>query len=453
MKVSVERIPNSQVVLEIEVDAERVERAVDVAYRRLARRTRVPGFRPGKAPRPMVERLLGRETLLREALEDLVPQVYSEVLEQESIDAIDQPEVEIKQLEPLVVRATVPARPTVEIGDYRSLRVERPSVEVPQEEIDEALEDLRRRYALHEPVARPVQMGDIVRLGLRITVDGRTVLDEEDYELRVREGMLGGLPEFVENLLGMERDSTKEFTVEVPQDYMEPALAGKTCDFRLHVKEIREEKLPDLDDEFAREVGEGFSSLNALRERLEQDIRERHEAQAENEYHNRIVDALVEQATLEFPPVLVEREIDRMLRDRAGNQDMDRYLRQLGRSEEDVREELRPEALERVRRSLVLGKVAELEQIEVTHADIDAEIDRLTSGVGAGGDQLRALFGTEGGHEVIRRNLLTRQTLARLAAIASGEEVPQPGADVPQASPEQAAVASETPAPETTDQS
>ncbi|MGH2586730.1 MAG: trigger factor [Dehalococcoidia bacterium] len=163
MKVTVERIPDSQVLLNIEIDPERVESSIDQAYKRLAPRTRIPGFRPGKAPRALVERHYGRDMLLHEALDRLVPLVVKEAIEAESIEIVDQPDLEIASLDPVVVKATVPVRPTVEIGEYRALRVEPEPIVVDPARVDEQLEDLRQRYATVEPVERPVEDGDVVR--------------------------------------------------------------------------------------------------------------------------------------------------------------------------------------------------------------------------------------------------------------------------------------------------
>lgn len=441
MKISTEKLPDSQIALEIEVEPERVERYLDKAYRRLAQRTRVPGFRPGKAPRQLVERHLGRDALMREALDSLVPDVYSEAIRQQEIPAIDNPSVEIKRLDPVILRATVPVRPEIDLGDYRSLRVPKEPVQVDQAAVDEELEELRQRYATWEPVNRPVQAGDVVRASIYASVDGREILADDDAEFRVADDAVPSIPEFAQHLPGVTKGEEKEFSVTIPEDYPQSSLAGKECTFRVQVKEIKEEKLPDLNDGFAQEVGEGFPTLKALRDRLESDQRQAAEAEAEANYRDKVVDTLVELATLEYPPILVERETERLLRERAREGDMETYLRQVGKTVAEVKEELQPEATKRVRRSLVLSKLAELENITVTPEEIDEEIGKMAASAGPQSGRVHQIFGSPAGREMLERSLLTRKTVDRLVVIASGQ-VEEPPAEVA-APPQETATAEE----------
>jgi len=446
VKVSAQKIPDSQVILEIEVEPERVEKALDRAYRQLVNRTRVPGFRPGKAPRTMLERYLGRDALMRQALDRLVPEVYQEAARQEDVEPIDLPELEVVTTEPLVVKATVPVRPTVELDDYRQVRVHREPVEVPKERLEQTLEDLRHRYATWEPADRPVKWGDVLRADIAGAADDISIVDQKDAEFQLREGQTVSLPGFAERLLGLAKGAETEVEVSVPADFADQRVAGKTARYRVTIHEIKEENLPALDDSFARQVGEGFTSLAALRERVEADIRQFEEEEARHTYHDLVLSALEERATLEFPPVLVEREVERLLRDeqmaaggRAGNAaDVDRYLRSQGKSEEELRQELRPLALERVRRSLILTQVAEAENIDVSDAEIDQEVERLVSSAGPQGEGVRRFFAEAEGRDALRRRLLTRTTLDRLTSIASGESAADgEGEESPAASEEE----------------
>ncbi len=429
MKVSTERIPESQVVLEIEVKPERLERSLERAYRRLAQKTEVPGFRKGKTPRHMLERYLGRDAVMQEALGLLIPEVYNQAIEEEDIDAIDYPSIEVVQQEPLIFKATVAVRPSVDLGNYREVRVEREPATVSEEQVNEKLEELRHRYAILEPVDRPLQMGDLVRADVGVSVDGRSVFSEDDAEFRLRQDMPILLPGFVEQLVGSEKGAERQFSLELPQDYPQPPLAGKTCLCRVLVKEIKEESLPDLTDAFAADVGEGFPSLEALRQRLESDLRESAEQEADARYQEKVVDGVIAGASVEFPPVLTERETEHLLREQvssSGAGDIERYLRQVRKSEEELRQELRFQAVERIQRSLVLGKVAEVEGVSVSEEDIDAEIERLAASAGPRADGVRKVFGSAGGREAVERSLLTRRTAERLVAIASGQEAPPP---------------------------
>ncbi|MBF8286268.1 MAG: Trigger protein, partial [Dehalococcoidia bacterium] len=333
--------------------------------------------------------------------------------------------------EPLVFKATVPVRPTVRLSDYKSLRVKRPSVLVAAEDVDEAVEELRHRYALHEPVERSVRMGDLVRADVRGHIDGREVFADDDFEFTPRDGVTILLPGFAEGVIGAEKGVPKEVEVTTPPGSQ--PLSGKTGAFTVVVKEVKEEKLPALDDEFARQVGEGFASLQALRQQLEGRIRERLDAEAEEMYRGEALTALLAQAEeVEYPPVLVEREIDRLLRDeaRASGHDVDHYVEQLRKPVQEIRDALRAAAEERVRRSLALTALAEAEQIMVEPAEVDAEIERIVNSSGAQAPQMRQLFQSPGGREAIERSLLTRKTSDRLIEIVSG---PKPAAKRPAA--------------------
>jgi trigger factor len=436
VKVSTERAPNSQVVLQIEVDDDRLAGAMESAYKRLAAKTRIPGFRPGKAPRAVVEAHLGEHALLHEAIDWLVPRVYREALDQEEIDPIDYPQVSVESEQPLIVKATVPVRPEVDLKDYRALRLPREEVTVDPEQVEESLEQLRRRYATLEPIERPVQWGDILRADIRAEADGASLVHQDDVEFRLEEGRVVSLPGVAEELLGVTKGAEKEFEVTIPDDISDEKLHGKQAKYHVTIKEIKQEVLPDLDGDFAAQVGEGFASVEALRTRLTDDLRQSLEDAAEHRFHDEILDALIERADLEYPEVLVDRETERMLREQSGApaaagsrsdgaaQDAEalaRYLQQVGKTEEEVRAELRPLAQTRVRRSLVLSKVTEAEDIQVGERDVEEEIDRLVSGASSQQDELRRLFSSDNAKESLRRSLLTRRTLDRLAAIASGD--------------------------------
>ena len=437
-------------MLEIEVDPEQMERSLDKAYRRLSQKVEVPGFRKGKTPRNMLERHLGRDRLVREAIDILIPEAYNKAIEDEDIDAIAQPDIELVKDEPLSFKATVAIRPDIDLGDYKSLRVEKPSVEVKAEDVDAAVEDLRRRYALHEPVTRPVKTGDFVTAEVRVLIDEREVFKDEDSEFQLRDGSTVLLPGFREGLVGMKKGETKEIEVNVPEG--EGQLAGKTGIATTVVKEVKEEKLPDLNDEFAGQVGEGFPSLTALRERVEGDMRERVEGQAEEEYRNQSVAALVENAAkLEFPPVLVDREIERIVHDQAhqAGMELERYLELIKRSAQELVDDLKPAATERVRRSLALSQLAEDEGIQVEPAEIDTEIEKLIESAGPRGEEMRKMLSSAEATASIGRSLMTKKTLERLAEIAGQDGAPKKttskSSETKAARPKKAAVRAKAP--------
>ncbi|MCC7087648.1 MAG: trigger factor [Chloroflexi bacterium] len=424
MKVTLERLPESRVQLQIEIDDERLEKSLDSAYKRLAQKNRFPGFRPGKAPRPIVERAVGREGLIREALDKLVPAAYNEAIETENVDAIGQPDLEIEQLEPVKFTATVPIRPTVALNDYHSIRVDPEPVEVTSEMVEEQVLLLRRRHATQVPVDRAIQWDDVIIADVKASEDGNQFLDDENAEFPLREGKVLFVPGLAEEFLGMNKGDEKTFDIAVPEDFQVEQLKGKTATFTLTIHEVKEEQLPEADDEFANLVNaDEFPDFASLRARIESDMKTSLENDAESKFRNSVIDKLVEGATLEYPRVLVEHEIDHLVREAMGNnqQQYQMYLQQLGRSEADFRETWREAADMRLRRSLVISELAEAEGLDVSAEEIEEELDTLVAPMGDDAARFRQMFATEEGVSTIRRNLLSRKTLERLAAIARGE--------------------------------
>jgi trigger factor len=424
VKVSTERIPEARVVMTIEVEPERLEEARTKALRRLAPRAKVPGFRPGKAPPDMVRRHIGEERILDEALDVLVPDVYREAVEaDDTIDPVARPQLQVETTEPLVVKATISVRPTIELGDYRSVRIETQPIELDESRIQDTLLALRRRAATLEPIERELRWRDVVTMDIQGAVDGESLIKEEDATVQLVEERDILFPGFEEELLGHKKGETVEFDLPVPEQTPRPELAGKPCHFTVSLKETKEEILPELDDEFAKSVAERFETVEALRDGIRDDIRQREEQQRLDGWHEQILDQLVEKATVEFPAVMLDAEVDRLLHDRVGQvshgKDMERVLASVGRTEEQMHQELRPVADARLRRSLILGEVAEAESIDVSDEDIDQEIATMTVAAGEQGEQLRQLFSREEGRATIRRNLITRRTLERLVEIAT----------------------------------
>lgn len=429
MKVTLERLPESRVQLDIEVEQDRVQQSLDAAYRRLAPRARIPGFRPGKAPRAVTEKYLGRDRLMNEALDKLLPDVYNEAIESEDVDAIAQPQLDTLELDPVRFKFIVPVRPSVDLGDYRSLRVEKNVPEVTQEQVDEQLKLLQRRNAVYAPVDRGIQWTDMVIADVAGKVGDDPLVSQDDAEFSLREGE----PLFVEGLaeafLGMKKGDDKTVDIVLPEDFRSERFQGKTATFTLHVKEVKEENLPELDDDLAQQVNaEEFETIEALTERIRKDLQEAAESEAEGEFRQEALKQLIEGATLEYPRILVDQEIDHMVRESTGGDQKQyaNYLQSIGRSDQEFREVFREAAEERVRRSIVLIKLAEDEQIEVTPDDIDAEINRMIEPFGDQADRFREIFGSEDGRATVRRDLLSQKTLTRLGEIASGEAPEKP---------------------------
>ncbi|MEX1103913.1 MAG: trigger factor, partial [Dehalococcoidia bacterium] len=401
----------------------------DVAYKRLAPQVRVPGFRPGKAPRNMIERQIGRQRLMSEALDDLVPKVYNEAIETEDVDAIGQPELESMELEPVRLKFTVPVRPTVDPGDYLAVRVEKKAVEITDEQVQEQVDAIRRRYAVHAPVERAVQWDDILIADVKGEVDGDSFVEDENAEFPLRKEVTLLVAGLAEGFVGMKKGEEKTVELEIPEDFQVERLQGKKANFTLHIREVKEEQLPEEDDELANQVNaEDFPTFEVLKERIRENLTEQAQRDVDTQFESEVIEKMVEGATIEYPKVLVEHEIDHLTEQSTGGdkQAYATYLQRIGRSEADFRESLRETAEARVKRSLVLSHIAEAEGLEVSEDEIAAEIDSIAEPMGDDAERFKEMFSSPEGNSSIRRNLLNKKLSERLAAIAAGDakEVP-----------------------------
>jgi trigger factor len=424
VKVTTEELPERQIKLQIEVDDERHNKAIESAYKKLAPQVQIPGFRAGKAPRPLIEKQLGRHRLLDEAMDIVVPDAYREALEEKDITPVAQPSVELISHEPLVFTATVPLQPVVKVKDYGSLRVPRDEVKIDNKQVDEALEDLRRRNGTIEPVSRKAKKGDVISGSVSAKAGDMSVFSADDIEFRITDEALQSLPGFIDVVIGLKKGDEVTKTVEAPADHSDENIAGKTMTYVITVSEVKEEKLPPLDDDFAKTIGDGYETLLALRAKIREDIEKSETEAALRTYETQAVDALVEQASVDYAPQMLEHEIDHLLQDQANLDPRDPraqliYLQRMNKSEEEVRESVREEALLRLKRSLVLSEFAAAENITVDDSDIEAELETMAGSAGEQADLIRQLFGTEEARDSLARTLHTRKTLARLVEITS----------------------------------
>ena len=425
VKVTLERLPESRVQLDIEVDEPRMQRSIDAAYKRLAGKARVPGFRPGKAPRQVLERMIGgRPGLIREALDTLVPDVYNDAIAEQDVDAIDQPELEIVEMDPVRFKAIVSIRPTVELNDYRSVRIEAETVAVTDEAVTEQILMLRRRHAVQAPVERPAQYDDILTATVVATVDDDPFVRDEDTEFPLREGQVLLVPGLTEAFLGMARGEEKTAEIVIPEDFQTEKFQGKTATFTITLAEVKEEQLPDEDDDLAQQVNaDQFPTWQALVDRIRGDLEKSLQGQADAKVQQQTIDRLVEIATLEYPQVLVEREVTHLVHEATGGDHANyhAYLAQVGRTEAEFRETFREAAETRLRRALVLARFAEKEAIDVTSDEIIEEIGNLAAPMGDEAQRFVEMFSSPEGIATIRRNLLSKKTLERVQAIARGD--------------------------------
>jgi trigger factor len=427
MKATTEKIEASRVVLNIEADNEEMERSMEKAYRRLVARTTVPGFRKGKAPRPMLERYLGREALVEEAANLLIVETYDRAIEENKVEAIARPQVEVIQIEPLAFKATVPVRPTIELGDYHEIKFIPEAVEVTEEEVNAAIERIRYIQATWEPVEREVRSGDLLNIDVEGTVQDKVVIGEKGGWYPLSPESSSSLSGFSEQLEGAKKGEERAFTLKLPQDFKE--LAGQECNFKVLVNEIKQKNLPILDDEFAKSLGRGIENMDALTERAKSDIRTEKERMARRRLEDKAIEALVAVSSLEYPDILVQNEIDHLIEERkqylGERESLENYLKNVKKTEEEFRNELKPAAEDAVKHSIVLGKLGEVEKIEVNEADIDAEVERIVQGSN-NDERVRQLFSSPSGRESLRRNIYMRKTIDRLFEIATKVEESKP---------------------------
>ena len=426
MKVTTERIPESQLVLDVEIDDERVEKSLDQAAKRLAQRYRIPGFRKGKAPSAVVEQTLGADMVFEEAIDRLIPQVYEQAISDEGLAPIGSPQVESVERDPVRFRARIPMPPEVDLGDYASIALTQEPVAITDEDVANAVLEVQRQHAVLEPVERPVELNDRLKADIKAIVEGDSALDETDAEFHVREGMILGVPGVGEALLGREIGQ-HEFTVDAPEDWDDEQVAGKTVAFTIDIKEIKQEILPAPDDDLASEVGE-MTSFEELRERLHDDLRNGAETRAREAHSAALLNAVLEGATIEFPPLLAEHEVEHMLQElaRQMGQDPATLLSSAGPNAAQLRENMRVEAGDRVRRSLVMENLAEAESITIADAEVDDELNRII-GDGAQAEQVRGMFDNENGRAMLRRNLLNTRIMDRLSEIAQANALAAAG--------------------------
>ena len=433
MKVTRENSSPIEVTLTVELASEDENPFIERSYRRTVSRINIPGFRRGRAPRHIVESMVGRAALVQEALEFMVPETLDKVLQDEEVSAFAEPSIEVTDLEPVSFTAKVPLEPTVDLGDYRSIRVESEGANVADEEIDSVLERLQEEQAVWEPVERAAQYGDRLNLDVHGTMDDETVVEDEDVEYVPNEENVLPFPGFAPNLVGLSEDDETEFTITVPEDYPREQYAGQEIDFKVSVLSVKEKNLPELDDDFAKSVGQGFDDLASLRTNIQESLTAQAEAAARNDLEQKSLEALCDAAVVNASAILYERELDAMVADRERmlrqqGLDLTTYLRFVGKTDEEFMDEMRPTAERRLVSGLVLRKLAEVEEIEITDDDVQSEADRLL-GLSTSEDEeeqanldsLREFLRSESTRDNIRSSLHSRRVMERLTDITQGK--------------------------------
>ena len=426
MKVSIENLPSREVVLTIEAEPAEVAKSRLEACRHLAQRARIPGFRQGKAPPAMLERHLGKAAILQETIEHLIPDATDRAIKEQKIEAAGMPAIEVSSTEPIAWKATVPLAPTIDLGAYTEIRVEAPAPEVQEEEIDKVVEQIRYQQAPWMPSLEPVALDNLLTMDFFAEESGRKAADEKGIQFQPQAELRSPVPGFSEQLVGVNGGESKEFDLAFDQDSEHKELVGKSYNFRVTVHDIKKKELPALDDGFAKGVGDGFESYAAFREHVRGQLMEQATERAKDKLREDALERAMDIAILEYPPSLVSHEVEHMLEDQQqqmrGQMNLEQYLQSVGKTREQLLEEMQPAAIRRIRRSLVVTELRDKEGIAINEQEIDDEINRLAAGSGAQADQIRQMFAAEGARRSIDRSLLTRKTLDRLVEIAT-----QPG--------------------------
>jgi trigger factor len=384
LSVDTEQLPKSQVGMTIEVPAERVDATYEKVLNRLASRAKLEGFRPGRAPRALVEARLGPAAIREEVVEAIVPEVVQQALREKSINPIDNPDVEVVELErgrPAKLKAKVSVMPEVTLGDATSLNVVTPSVEVTDEMLERRLDDVREPMAEITPVEREARAGDVAVIDVEVEADGAVVPSEsrQAMEAELKEGVL--LPELYEAIQGAKVGETRSVTVKFPDDYGEPLLAGKDGTIKATLQGVKEKVLPALDDALASQLSAGkYETVETYRSSVREQLEESAKAVSQMAREQAIVKALVDASAVDIPDALVDRELashldslDRSLH-RQGLR-LDRYLEYLGKTPEQWIADERPEAEARLKVDLVLDEFARREKIEPSDEEVTSYIE------------------------------------------------------------------------------
>ena len=401
MSLQVEKLEKNMAKLTIETSAEDLEKAIEKAYQKQKSQISIPGFRKGKVPRQMVEKMYGKEVFYEDAANELIPDAYDKALSECEEDIVSSPKIEVTQIEagkPFVFTATVALKPEVKLGKYKGVKIDKIDMEVTNEEVDAEIDRERENNARNITVEdRPVKDGDITTLDFEGFVDGVAFEGGkgENYPLTIGSGAF--IPGFEEQLVGAEIGKEVEVKVTFPEDYQAENLKGKDAVFKCTIKEIKEKELPELDDEFASEVSE-FETLAEYKEDVRKNLAEKKEKDAKNAREEAAVKAVVEDAEMEIPEAMLETQQRQMVDEFAQRitmqgLSMEQYFQFTGTNYQQMVEQVKPQAEERIKSRLVLEAVAKAEKIEVTEEDYEKELETMAEVYQMEVDKVKELLG------------------------------------------------------------
>lgn len=401
MSLQVEKLEKNMAKLTIEASAEDLEKAIEKAYQKQKSQISIPGFRKGKVPRQMVEKMYGKEVFYEDAANELIPDAYDKALMECEEDIVSSPRIEVTQIEsgkPFIFTATVALKPEVKLGKYKGVKIDKIDTEVTEEEVDAEINKERENSARNITVEdRPVKDGDITTLDFEGFVDGVAFEGGkgENYPLTIGSGAF--IPGFEEQLVGAEIGKEVEVKVTFPEDYQAENLKGKDAVFKCTVKEIKERELPELDDEFASEVSE-FDTLAEYKEDVRKNLAEKKEKDAKNAREDAAIKAVVEGSEMEIPEAMLETQQKQMVDEFAQRitmqgLSMEQYFQFTGTNYQQMVEQVKPQAEERIRSRLVLEAVAKAENIEATEEDYEKELETMAEVYQMEVDKVKELMG------------------------------------------------------------
>ena len=421
MSLQVEKLEHNMAKLTVEVAAEDVEKALQAAYLKQRKQINIPGFRKGKVPRQMIEKMYGPEVFYDEAANNMIPDAYAKAYDESELDIVSQPKIEVVQMEkgkPFIFTAEVATKPEVTLGDYKGLKVDKVSTRVTQKEVDEEIEKERERNARTiEVTDRAVQDKDEVTLDFEGFVDGVAFEGGkgEDYPLTIGSGSF--IPGFEEQLIGAEIDKEVEVNVTFPKEYHSEELAGKDATFKCTVHTIKAKELPELDDEFASEVSE-CETMDAYRAEVKKNIKERKERTGKEKKENQAVDQAIENAQMDIPEAMIEFQVRQMADDfarRIQQQGLtvEQYFQFTGMTAEKMLEEMRPQAEKSIKTRLVLEAIVKAENIEVSDERVEEELTKMAEAYQMEVEKLNEFMG-ENEKKQIKEDLAVQEAITLL---------------------------------------
>ena len=421
MSLQVEKLEHNMAKLTVEVAAEDVEKALQAAYLKQRKQINIPGFRKGKVPSQMIEKMYGPEVFYDEAANNMIPDAYAKAYDESELDIVSQPKIEVVQMEkgkPFIFTAEVATKPEVTLGDYKGLKVDKVSTRVTQKEVDEEIEKERERNARTiEVTDRAVQDKDEVTLDFEGFVDGVAFEGGkgEDYPLTIGSGSF--IPGFEEQLIGAEIDKEVEVNVTFPKEYHSEELAGKDATFKCTVHTIKAKELPELDDEFASEVSE-CETMDAYRAEVKKNIKERKERTGKEKKENQAVDQAIENAQMDIPEAMIEFQVRQMADDfarRIQQQGLtvEQYFQFTGMTAEKMMEEMRPQAEKSIKTRLVLEAIVKAENIEVSDERVEEELTKMAEAYQMEVEKLKEFMG-ENEKKQIKEDLAVQEAITLL---------------------------------------